>query len=104
LFHELGHVFLHLINNSEAEFIDVADAEINSKKDKEEKEADNYALNSLIEEEAWTEFYDSHEHHSDPVIKRFSKEIKVHPAIILGRICYDEGNYARRTRISHEIM
>jgi HTH-type transcriptional regulator/antitoxin HigA len=103
LFHELGHVFLHLINNSNVEFIDVADKELNNKKDREEREADEFALNNLINEDVWNEFYHSYTHHTDPIIKRFSKQIKVHPAVILGRICHEENNYARRTRISQEI-
>jgi HTH-type transcriptional regulator/antitoxin HigA len=104
LFHELGHVYQHLINNNERGFLDIEDRTLDNNREKEEKEADTFAYENLIDQSEWSDFYNSHTYHTDPVIKRFSKKIKVHPYIIYGRICHDENNYARRTRIPKEIM
>ncbi|MBA9076107.1 HigA family addiction module antitoxin [Rufibacter quisquiliarum] len=53
LFHELGHVYMHLVNNNEAEFIDLTSDE---KESKEEREADLFAQNYLIERAAYLRF------------------------------------------------
>lgn len=103
LFHELGHIFLHLPNNNMAEFIDLEQEPENYKNNKEEKEADKFAQINLIPEELWNDFYNPLYYYSDTKIKDFAKKAKIHPAIVRGRICFTRGNYAGRTKIKYEI-
>lgn len=104
LFHELGHIYLHLLNDNKAEFIDLHIGDEDNKKSKEEKEADEFALDCMIDKERWEKFYENnHKYAKDTAIKKFSKEVKVHPAVIRGRLCHERGNYAGRTKISYEI-
>lgn len=103
LYHELGHVYLHLLNNNQAEFIDLDKDDIDYKKSKEEKEADEFAANNLVKKEAWEDFFKNRTYFSDTSIIQFARKQKVHPAIIKGRICYETGNYSRRTKILDKI-
>lgn len=98
LMHELGHVFLHLTNpksNYKEFFVNIND------NDDEEFQADRFARNNLISPEVWDDFKYSNESFADDVILNFSEQIKVHPAIIRGRVCYENNSYYRkRTRIN----
>lgn len=94
LFHELGHIFLHLVNDRNASFIDLVTEEKEYKNSKEEKEADEFARNHLIPFNEWEAFFDSIDALEDSKILRFANKIKIHPAIIRGRVCY-ELNYYR---------
>ncbi|MBA4319776.1 MAG: hypothetical protein C0412_15360 [Flavobacterium sp.] len=55
LFHELGHIYKHLVNNDTAEFIDleIKNEEEEYKNSTEEKQADHFALTNLISDEDW---------------------------------------------------
>lgn len=103
LFHELGHIYMHLPNNNEAKFIDLDKEDPDYKKSKEEKEADEFATNNLIDNKSWQEFFDKHAIHNDKAIKDFSKKVKVHPSIIRGRVCFQKNNYKGKTSISYAI-
>lgn len=103
LFHELGHVYLHLINDNQAEFIDIDKNDADYKNSKEEKEADEFAVNNLIDKQEWNTFFIKDRYYSDKDIIQFARKIKINPAIVKGRICHETGNYIRRTRIKDEI-
>lgn len=98
LMHELGHVFRHLTKakyKSTNFFVNNSDLTL------EEYEADDYARNTLISLDTWDDFVYRNTSYSDEVIMRFSKSIKVHPAIIRGRVCFENNEYyRRRTRIN----
>ena len=94
ILHELAHVMKHLAKKSSEIFIDDFDlrgheAEI---PDKKELEADNLTQNALIPEKLWK---------SDPVrqqstvsnLMALSDKLKIHPAIIAGRIRFEKKNY-----------
>ncbi|OHX66732.1 HigA family addiction module antitoxin [Flammeovirga pacifica] len=99
IMHELGHIELHLKDNKDRIIYDKK----NNKHTKEEQEANNYSRDSLINKEYWSFFYKGNIHYQDFEVNKFSKEIKVHPSIILGRICHESDNYKRRTKISKNI-
>lgn len=103
LFHELGHIFMHLINNNTAEFIDLEHESETYKNSKEEREADRFAQSNLISDELWEDFFNPIYSYSDAKVKAFAKKAKIHPAIVRGRICHSTGNYAVRTKIKNEI-
>lgn len=89
LFHELGHIFLHLQEGLQLDFFDEEGANGN---DKLEAEADQFALDNLITPELW-----------DQCLSRFalSKEsvlidaetLGIHPSIVAGRIRKERNDY-----------
>ena len=106
LFHELGHIYEHLVNNNTAEFIDldIKNEEEEYKNSSEEKEANIFAQNGLIDEIEWREFNKNLSFkNNDTVIKTFAKKVKIHPCIVKGRICYTLNDYRTYSKISHDI-
>jgi HTH-type transcriptional regulator/antitoxin HigA len=105
LFHELGHICQHLINDNTAEFIDV-DLDICSKDGeyKEEREADTFAQNNLIDPKSWEDFFSSYSRLQEDAIIKFAQEQKIHPAVVKGRICHELKYYKFKTeKISSEL-
>ncbi len=106
LFHELGHIYEHLINNDTAEFIDLeTKSEIEEYKNSiEEKQANEFAENKLIPKEDWVIFSENlstKNNDSDSIA--FAKKIKIHPAIVKGRICHSLKSYRSITAIDNTI-
>jgi HTH-type transcriptional regulator/antitoxin HigA len=101
IMHELGHVFKHLINNNTAEFIDL-DKEHNVpeyKNSKEEKEANEFASNSLIVNDEWKRFKSSNPSFNKVAIVEFAKTNKINPAIVQGRYCFEMEFYGIKSSI-----
>lgn len=106
LFHELGHIYEHLVNNNTAEFIDleIKNEEEEYKKSTEEKEANVFAQNGLIDEIEWKEFDKNLSFKNNDIdIKTFAKKVKTHPCIVRGRVCYTLNDYRTFSQISHDI-
>ncbi len=92
LLHELVHVIKHLSENEF--FIDDLDLRGHEaeKEDDRENEADRIAQNALIPQKTWEK---------DPVLIQasavnvmvLSEKLKIHPAIIAGRIRFEKKNY-----------
>lgn len=104
LFHELGHVFEHLLNNNKAEFVDLISSKEQKdyKNSKEEKEADLFAKNHLIETKNWEIFFHK-KRFDDENIKEFAKVNEIHPCIVRGRICFTLDFYRAKTSIDYSI-
>jgi HTH-type transcriptional regulator / antitoxin HigA len=87
LFHELAHIHLHLSDSLTVIFDD-----LDVKIDGIEHEADTFALNALIPDEVWRKslvrFSPSQE-----TITNQAKSLKVHPALVAGRIRKESGKY-----------
>jgi len=98
LFHELGHVYLHLLRNLHTEFLDIQDSYRGSD-NLEEQEANAFAANHLIPPKSWQSFFERYPRFNDEIIIAFAKKQQVHPAIVFGRLCFETGNYKRRTSI-----
>jgi HTH-type transcriptional regulator/antitoxin HigA len=90
LFHELGHIFLHLNKGLESGFFDNLDA---SDARQLESEADSFARSALIPDELWlsapARFSKSLE-----LAKAFADACGVHVSIVVGRIRRERGNYS----------
>ena len=89
LFHELGHVFLHLVNNNQLEFLDV-ELDDNALLSDTEKEADAFAQTHLIPKDAWQKFIAGKNEiylFNDKLIGVFAKQCNMQPSIIKGRLC-----------------
>lgn len=89
LFHELGHVKLHLNANPEG-FFDDSDSGDNSEK---ELEANEFALNSLIPEEQWLTMRNTITKASD--VRKEAQRLAIHPAIIAGRLRKEHQSYSK---------
>jgi HTH-type transcriptional regulator/antitoxin HigA len=89
LFHELGHVFLHLFSALRLDFFDEEDG---SGKDEIEKEADRFALDFLIPEVAWKQCL-SRFALTEEAVRIDAEKLGIDPAIIAGRIRKERGNY-----------
>ena len=95
LLHEVGHIFEHLTNpnydgKTNEFYVNNSDQEI------EEHEANTYAQNQLIDPTLWDDFISFNEDFNDAVIESFANEIKIHPAIVRGRVCYKFPEYYRK--------
>lgn len=97
LFHEIGHIFEHLTNPDKPEYRN-AEFFVNSSSNTEvvEFEADKYATENLIDIDLFNDFIVLNDEYSDNSIIRFSKENKVHPGIVRGRVCYLFNDYYRK--------
>lgn len=94
ILHELSHVMKHLAEKTSDIFIDDFDlrgheAEIS---DPKEAEADNLAQNALIPDKIW-EKAPVRRHSTASNLMALSDKLKIHPAIIAGRIRYEKKNY-----------
>ena len=97
IFHELGHIELHLQEEKERRFLDIYGAK---NKDRYEQQADNYAQKSLISENQWTDLINNFIPLSDIRINDFAYKYGINPAIILGRVCHEMNYYAVQSNIN----
>jgi HTH-type transcriptional regulator/antitoxin HigA len=94
LLHELAHVMKHLTKQSDDIFIDDFDLRGHEAEvaDQKEAEADKLAQNALIPEKIWKKAPVS-SRASVANLEEFSDKLKIHPAIIAGRIRHEKKNY-----------
>ncbi|MEW5976034.1 MAG: ImmA/IrrE family metallo-endopeptidase [Acidobacteriota bacterium] len=89
LFHELAHVALHL-ETSEESFVD--DLDIDQEIDPIEREADKFARDALIPRSIWRRS-DAFRERTPRAVEELSQQLRIHPAIIAGRIRKETNNY-----------
>jgi HTH-type transcriptional regulator/antitoxin HigA len=89
LFHEIGHVFLHLYTSLRLDFFDEEDGVDG---DGLEREADQFALTNLIPDRLWKQCL-SRFALSEEAILIDAKKLGIHPSIIAGRIRKERSNY-----------
>lgn len=96
LMHELGHVYKHLTKNQSALFIDLDPKEEDKAYSSlpEEREANEYASDKLINKTDWQVFLASGNLTREVEIKKFAEKQKIHPAIVKGKIRFETGNYS----------
>ena len=101
LFHELGHVFLHLLKDKSKKIFDMSKNDKEFKSTIEEIEANNFASTNLIPSDKW-EYFMKNEI-NDSTVYDFADEIQMNPSIILGRFCHETGQYKVSTSVKHTI-
>ncbi len=101
--HELGHVYLHLANNRDQTFIDVADENESYGDSPKELEADTFAQDALIPRKAWEAFEIQYFKPIDHDFNAFANECDVHPAIPFGRYCYKMKQFNKQTKIDRAL-
>lgn len=87
LLHEVAHLWRHVDN--EETFLDNLDS---SSEDRRELEANRIAKEALIPRVAWKRS-DAYLNSSKESIDKLSRELKIHPAIIAGRLRKERENY-----------
>ncbi len=83
-------------DNKERRFVDIIGLK---DKDVFELQADEYAKKSLISDSKWKELVDFYTPLNDDKIFEFGAQNKIHPAIILGRACWEINYYAIKSKI-----
>ena len=96
IFHELGHIELHLLKEKERQFIDIYGSK---NKDIYELQADEYAQKALISESNWQDLTNNYLPLNDSKIIDFGTKYTINPAIILGRVCWEMDYYAIKSEI-----
>ena len=99
ILHELGHIALHLKGNKDIRFIDLSNIEENEL----ENEANLYAQESLIPSNYWNDLLENYLPLNDTVICDFANKYRIHPAIILGRACFEMNYYGVKTTIDKKL-
>jgi HTH-type transcriptional regulator/antitoxin HigA len=89
LIHELAHIWKHLKSSDET-FVD--DLDSGPGKDPREKEADRLAGEILIPRRIWKRS-DAYRQRTTDAIQDLALRLKIHPAIIAGKIRHDAKNY-----------
>ena len=87
LLHEVAHLWKHV--DLEETFLDNLDA---SPEDRREVEANRIAKEALIPRVAWKRS-DAYLNPNNLTIDKLSRELKIHPAIIAGRLRKEQENY-----------
>ncbi|MFW6223077.1 MAG: HigA family addiction module antitoxin [Bacteroidota bacterium] len=95
-FHEAAHILLH---GKKGIFVDSKKTE----KSKEEKQADNFALNIEVPSDEYNEFVEEN-NFSIISIRNFAVKQKIHPGIIAGRLAHDGYiNHQTATRFKYRL-
>jgi HTH-type transcriptional regulator/antitoxin HigA len=89
LFHELGHIFLHLYNGLKFDFFDEEDG---SQTDPIETEADLFAMETLIPSEKWNQCL-SRFAMTEEAVRIDAETLGIDASIIAGRIRKERNNY-----------
>ena len=94
LLHELAHVGRHMSANGDELFVDDLGLRVRDHADnnEQETEADEWAQDALIPPELW----DSHPASVQPTVSNvisLAKQAGVHPAIVAGRVRYENQNF-----------
>lgn len=89
LFHEIGHVFLHLFDSLKFDFFDEEDG---AETDDIEKEADRFALDRLIPPALWDQCLSRFVMTSEAV-RIDADNLGIDASIIAGRIRKERNNY-----------
>ena len=94
LLHELAHLTKHLMIDDTNIIIDELEPKQSSirGKDTKEEEADRIAKNSLIPKEDWKKV-DLDAKDLAKEVCNLSEQLKIHPAIIAGRVRFEKNNY-----------
>lgn len=83
-FHELGHIYLHSKGKNTI-FVDEKVFGISQ----EEQEADRFAMETLLDKEAYTSFVANADFEL-PSVRAFAKAQNVPPCVVLGRLAYEK--------------
>ena len=81
-FHEIGHILLH---GKKEVFVDIISSE-EREMSEQEREADSFALNTLIDKKSWSKYINSQGYRKQEAITAFANELGIAKGIIAGRL------------------
>jgi len=90
LFHEIGHIHLHLSEPTDDVFIDSEEDESDDME--AEAEANAFAKDSLVPRDTWLRS-NVHRFGSESTVVQLAKQLGIHPAIVAGRIRYERRDF-----------
>jgi HTH-type transcriptional regulator/antitoxin HigA len=103
--HELGHLFEHLLPNHEESFLDMEFAA--SGHNGKEEQAHSFARKCFIEDATWADFLARNTpfdfRTTEKQMVQLADNLKIHPSIVLGRYCFESGQFALKTGIDRTI-
>jgi HTH-type transcriptional regulator/antitoxin HigA len=88
LFHEVGHIALHINEPSNDIFVDSFEDDAETDEQEAEAEADAFAKDGLIPRDTWLRS-EAHRLGSESSVISLAKQLGIHPAIVAGRIRYE---------------
>jgi HTH-type transcriptional regulator/antitoxin HigA len=94
LLHELAHVGRHMDSDGDASFVDdltLRDME-GGRRDPKEAQADEWAEEALVPRAIW-ETSEARRNPTPMSVVNLSKALQVHPAIVAGKVRYEQRNY-----------
>jgi HTH-type transcriptional regulator/antitoxin HigA len=91
LFHEIGHICLHLSEPSDDVFVD-SEEESGSDGVEAEAEANAFAKDNLIPRDTWLRS-DAHRFGTEASVVALAKHLGIHPAIVAGRIRFERHEF-----------
>ncbi len=97
LCHELAHLALHFEQDQDAWFVDDLDAD----GDQLENEADKFATDSLIPADVWQRAAVRNDRRP-ALVQAFASSLRIHPAIVAGRIRREQANYRILSRLVNQ--
>ncbi|WP_069660201.1 HigA family addiction module antitoxin [Arcticibacter eurypsychrophilus] len=105
ILHELAHIFLHLINDVNAQFINLDKQALEQEyiESKEEKEANDFSSSALINNDEWKVFIADNSIYQAHKVDQFATRLGVHPAIVYGRYSNETGNYKIKANIDKKL-
>jgi HTH-type transcriptional regulator / antitoxin HigA len=92
LFHEIGHIALHVNEPSDDIFVDSFEDGAETDEQEAEAEADAFAKDGLIPRDTWLRS-EAHRLGSESSIVHLAKQLGIHPAIVAGRIRYERRDF-----------
>jgi HTH-type transcriptional regulator / antitoxin HigA len=95
LLHELAHLLKH-VRTSHRGFVD--DMDYDESGDIEEREADQFARDSLIPDEAWRQSAVVRSRHPSAA-RQLATELGIHPGIVAGRLRFETGSFGSLSRL-----
>ena len=96
LLHELAHISLHLASESGESFLDDLDSAVAG--DEREAAADKLAADALIPDAVWVDSK-AKQNPTPPAILEVAHELRIHPAIVAGRVRHDAHNFRILSRL-----
>jgi len=91
LFHEIGHVVLHLESPSDEVFVDSVE-DGGGEEIEAEAEANAFAKDGLIPRDTWLRS-DAYRYGSESGVVSLAKQLGIHAAIVAGRVRYERREY-----------
>jgi HTH-type transcriptional regulator/antitoxin HigA len=90
LFHELGHIKRHLLQDEAAVFLD--DLEVADSQDEAEAQANAFARDALIPRDVWRRS-EAYRLKTKKAVVHLAEALKIAPAIVAGRLRFETNNY-----------